>query len=115
MIVAALMVMAADVAPASALAKPPRPITGFIDQDDYPATAIKADAQGRVDALLTINEAGLVTSCTIKRSSGHKLLDDTTCQLVLERYSFDPARNDKGQPVAVQAVLPVVWVLPALE
>ena len=113
MILVALMMMGA--VPATALAQPPRPITGFIDQDDYPAAAIKADAQGRVEALLKISETGLVTSCTIRRSSGHRLLDETTCQLVLARYRFDPALNDQGQPIAVEAVLPVVWALPSLE
>jgi protein TonB len=112
MIAATAMLMLADVTPAPAWAEPPRPIAGYIASEDYPPEALRNDLQGRVDALLTISEAGSVVSCTIKRSSGHRLLDDTTCRLVLARYRFDPARNGDGRPVEVQAVLPVIWALP---
>jgi len=115
MLLIALSLAVEEPAKAAPWAEPPRPIAGYIGSEDYPRDALRNDEQGRVDALLTISEAGSVTSCTIRRSSGHQLLDDTTCRLVLARYRFDPARNSQGQPVAVQAVLPVVWILPSLE
>ena len=112
--ITALLVGVGAWAPVPAWAEPPRPIAGRIGQEDYPRAAIRSEAQGRVEALLTISETGAVASCVIARSSGHKLLDETTCRLVLARYRFDPARNREGKPIAVRAVLPVVWSLPPL-
>lgn len=92
-----------------AWATPPRAIAGSISNDDYPRRALREGAEGRVEALLIIDAVGIVSSCTIKRSSGHRLLDAQTCRLVRSRYRFEPARNSDGQPVSVQAVLPVEW------
>jgi protein TonB len=88
---------------------PPRAITGSISNADYPREALRDGAEGRVEALLSIDSAGIVSSCIIKRSSGNKLLDAQTCKLVRSRYRFEPARNSDGQPISVQAILPVEW------
>ena len=106
------LLLAAVEAHAARLATPPHLISGSIAHSDYPKAALKGDMQGRVEALLTINEKGIVSSCTISRSSGHRLLDDTTCRLVLARFRFDPARNAEERPVATRAVLPVDWMIP---
>jgi protein TonB len=90
----------------------PRPIAGAIAHSDYPKAALHGDMQGRVEALLTINEKGLVSTCAIRRSSGNRLLDRTTCRLVRTRYRFDPARDAEGRPVRTLAVLPVEWMIP---
>lgn len=71
---------------------------GRIAPADYPRAA--GGQQGTVRAELTVSAAGAVTRCTIVRSSGSAVLDDTTCRLIRERFRFTPARDARGRAVA---------------
>lgn len=106
-----LLAWAEPAAEPKSWAVPPRQIAGRIDSSDYPREALWDGSEGRVEAYLIIDATGIVSSCTIKRSSGNNLLDAQTCKLVLARYRFDPARNTEGLPISVHAVLPVEWKL----
>jgi protein TonB len=67
--------------------------------DDYPMEARRSLWSGTVIADLTINARGAVDDCKIVQSSGHKLLDDTTCSILLKRARFKPARDKDGNAV----------------
>jgi protein TonB len=68
--------------------------------DDYPFAARRHGWQGTVIADLTINARGTVDKCAVVKSSGYKLLDDSTCDILVKRAQFHPARDKSGNAVA---------------
>lgn len=91
----------------------PRPINAgrWISQDDYPAAARQAGAEGPVGIRLRVSELGRVTGCEVTTSSGNTDLDAAACRLMTQRGRFDPARNGKGDPIAANFDTTVRWVL----
>jgi periplasmic protein TonB len=65
---------------------------------DYPRGA--NGEQGAVTAELEVGADGRVTGCAVVRSSGNRVLDDTTCRLIRERFRFAPARDQEGRAIA---------------
>ena len=85
----------------------------FFGPDAYPAGALRAQAQGRVVARLSVGTDGRVTDCSVTSSSGNSDLDDTTCRIARRSVKFSPAKDDSGNPIGSTYTLPVRWVLPA--
>jgi TonB family protein len=80
--------------------------------DDYPKEAMIHGWQGTVIAELTVSSAGRVSKCRIVRSSGYKVLDDKTCEILFERAKFIPAKDIAGHPtVDTLRTPPIVWRL----
>lgn len=87
----------------------PRPL---ISSNDYPGEAVRRRWEGDVVADLTISPAGRVSTCRIVKSSGHSILDDTTCKIMLERAVFLPAADKDGRPVMdTLRTPPIEWRL----
>jgi TonB family protein len=63
----------------------------------YPADAIRAELEGRVEIKLRINKSGRVASCAVSRSSGHQILDDAACTQAKKHARFIPARDANGK------------------
>lgn len=84
----------------------------YFSSDNYPPSALRAGAQGRVVASLSVGTDGRVTACTVTSSSGNSDLDDTTCRIARSRIRFTPAKDDAGSPIASTYTLPVSWRLP---
>lgn len=80
--------------------------------DSYPPEAIRQGQQGRTVAVLTVDASGTPVRCTVKTSSGSRALDRATCTTALARVRFEPARDNRGAPIASHYTLPVRWVLP---
>jgi protein TonB len=81
--------------------------------DDYPAAAIAAEAQGTAQAQLTIGPSGQVVGCDLIRSTGNSALDSTTCNILRRRVKFTPAKDSNGQATTdTYTTPPIVWVLP---
>ena len=79
----------------------PKPIPlRIIHADDYPFQARRHGWEGTVVADLTISARGTVDKCDVVKSSGYKLLDDTTCSILVKRARFHPARDKDGNAVA---------------
>lgn len=78
---------------------PPRHIAGEITSADYPPSAAHANIGGTVGVLFVVSPEGLVTDCEVTQSSGSDALDDTTCRLIIERYRYEPSRDEQGRPV----------------
>lgn len=79
---------------------------------DYPPAAIRRGAVGVVEVLVNVGAEGKALDCRIIRSSGHKDLDDTTCQKLLSRGSFIPGRDRNGKAVVSPFYFGVNWMLP---
>jgi protein TonB len=84
----------------------------YFGTDNYPPAAIRAGAQGRVVARLSVGADGRVTDCSVTSSSGNDDLDSTTCRIAKSRVRFSPAKDDSGNSIASTYTLPVRWVLP---
>ena len=84
----------------------------FFGADNYPPAAIRAGAQGRVVASLTVGTDGRVTACSVSTSSGSRDLDDATCRISRSRVRFTPAKDDNGSPISSTYPLSVRWQLP---
>lgn len=85
----------------------------YFSDDQYPPSAQRAGASGRVVAKLTVGTNGRVVGCDVQTSSGNKDLDDTTCRIARSRVKFSPALDQDGRPITSTYTLPVRWVLPS--
>jgi protein TonB len=74
-------------------------VAGRIRNSDYPKAAGAAGVGGTVSVLYVVAPSGRVTDCEVTRSSGSAALDDTTCDLIIARFRFEPARDADGRPV----------------
>lgn len=80
--------------------------------DYYPPYAKRAGLEGRVGVKIHIDTQGVVSDCRVVMSSGVSVLDQTTCALAIRNGKFSPARNENGQVIESDVVLPVVrWQL----
>jgi protein TonB len=84
----------------------------LFSEDDYPASAQSAGAEGTVVASITIGPDGRVAGCNVTRSSGNSALDSTTCNIIRRRAKFTPARDSNGNPVSdTISTPPIRWQL----
>lgn len=85
----------------------------WVLNDDYPKAALRARMEGTTGFALQIDAEGRVTGCTVTSSSGHALLDDTTCSLLTARARFTPAENAQGVKIASEWRSRFRWELPS--
>ena len=81
--------------------------------DDYPATTLRLEAEGKVDVRLVVDATGRVIACAIEKSSGSEILDRTTCTLLKRRARFTPAIDRNEQPATDIWRYTYMWTLPA--
>ena len=102
-----------DPIPPGTTAPAPRGLPGaWVTNDDYPPAALRAEQSGDVIFRLDLDEAGRVTNCTIRASSGSDLLDQTTCGLLRRRARLTPARDASGNPIPSQWSNGFRWSIP---
>ncbi|MEA3016991.1 MAG: periplasmic protein TonB [Sphingomonadales bacterium] len=95
---------------------PPHRLTRqLLENDDYPAAAIRNNESGTVTAAWEVAEDGAAESCRIIRPSGSAALDEATCAAVARRMVYDPARDAAGNPIRANDRLTVVWRMPPDE
>lgn len=103
-------------ATAAALAKPAIPVNNpatWVTPADYPAEALRAEAEGNVTFMLKIGPDGRPTGCLIKASSGNSALDAATCAVVVRQARFSPALDKQGRPTEGLYTNRVRWTIPA--
>jgi TonB family protein len=89
-------------------------LSRYFSTDDYPADAVLRRAEGTVSFRLEIDRAGRVVSCTVTRSSNDASLDNATCAILRARAQYEPALDDRGQPIAGVDNGRVTWRLPRI-
>jgi len=80
--------------------------------DDYPARALREEAQGTTRFTLTVGPDGRASDCQVTGSSGNSSLDETTCRLMRQRSRFDPALDSNGKPTTGTWSNSVRWEIP---
>ena len=66
--------------------------------EDYPSESFKNNEQGKVTFELKVGTDGLPKSGRIIQSSGFERLDLRTCEIMMKRARFQPARLSNGEP-----------------
>ena len=94
---------------------PPRKegkIYQLFSNDDYPPEATANGWEGVVVVDLIIRADGQPRSCRIAQSSGHQVLDVKTCEIMIQRARFVPARDSNGRAVEdTFRTPPIKWLL----
>lgn len=80
---------------------------------EYPKGALAAGQQGLVGYKVKLDREGYATECEVTRPSGHSILDQETCRLILNRATFKGVRDSSGRRVATVTEGTVNWVLPS--
>jgi hypothetical protein len=78
--------------------------------NDYPAFLKKSDKPRTVQTRTTVRPDGTVQSCVAEVGSGDARLDAYTCDLIVRRSHFLPAKWTDGSPVYGVIRLPVTWM-----
>lgn len=81
-------------------------------ESDYPSSALRRGAVGVVEVLFYVGVDGKPFDCKVIRSSGHNDLDTRTCEKILQRGRFNPARDRNGQAMASPYFFSVNWLIP---
>ncbi len=82
----------------------------YFSSGAYPDEAIRARAQGRTVALITVDRGGKPSACRTVRSAGSATLDKTTCLILMGNARYEPAAA--GEAERRFSVVPVRWALP---
>lgn len=109
---AALLMLAGPEGDGPARARSLEPMANWFSDRDYPADAIRRQAEGRAGFRLVIDQRGSVESCAITTSSGDEALDSATCSILRIRGRFSPALDAGGHPVKDSIAASVRWALP---
>ncbi len=98
-----------------ALRSRPSPVGGaasWFRAFDYPRESILGREQGKTVARLRVRGDGSVGECVVVASSGHRRLDERTCEIHSSRARYEPARDANGNPAEAMAIVSVTWTLP---
>ena len=85
---------------------------GKIKNGDYPKAVREAHISGTTVTEVAVGANGRPAGCRITRTSGSRELDAVTCQLIMQRFKFRPARNAAGQAIAAQIEYEQEWDAP---
>ena len=75
-----------------------RQIRGRFRNSDFPSSA-KAAGRLTIGVRYAVGPSGRVEHCEIIAPSGYPEVDAMTCRVIVERYRFQPARDEEGVPV----------------
>lgn len=104
-----LLLAAAAAAPSAPT--PLSPLGAMITAADYPAAAMRSGVTGQVGFRLRVDATGKPDGCVVTRTSGSAELDNATCDLMLTRARFSPARGVGGEPERGDFSSSVAWTL----
>ena len=78
---------------------------------NYPPRALAAGEEGPVFFTVVLDKDAHPMSCQVTHGSGHPLLDEETCDLIVQHAVFGKSRDAKGNLVKVAEGV-VNWTLP---
>jgi TonB family protein len=79
---------------------------------NYPERALAKGEQGAVYFLVTLDKAAQPTSCQVTHGSGHPLLDQETCDLIVQHATFKSLRDANGRATKSTHEGVVNWRIP---
>lgn len=97
-------------APPATKAERDRQISEIVFQN-YPARALAAGEEGPVFFTVSLDKDAHPTACQVTHGSGHPLLDEETCDLIVQHAVFSKSMDANGNLVKVAEGV-VNWTLP---
>lgn len=79
---------------------------------NYPPRALAAGEEGPVFFKVTLDKDAHPTTCEVTHGSGHPLLDEETCNLVVQHAVFNSARDANGRLTRETTEGVVNWTIP---
>lgn len=95
----------------SAVAIQPEPVKDvrtLFSPADYPQDAQRADLEGKAQVMLLIDEKGATKSCHVIHREGSPVFEAMSCQVLLKRASFRPAKDLRGRPIRSSYMSPFI-------
>ena len=89
--------------------RPPRRLRGRLSDSDYPPGLVEQAPSGIVWVRYVVETDGSVTNCTVTETSGHRSIDEITCNLIERRFRYDPARDGAGRPIRSNLIEKYEW------
>ena len=87
---------------------PARRITKIPDRE-YGRLSSTGIRRGSVGVTIKVNTDGSVSNCRVARTSGDSSIDSLMCDLTLRYIRFEPARDDRGRPIAQDVTFYPNW------
>jgi protein TonB len=84
----------------------------WLSNEDYPARALRAEAEGIAAYRLIVGTNGRVSACEVIRSTGNAQLDAATCDNIARRARFEAATDETGAKVLGSYTGTVRWDIP---
>lgn len=78
----------------------------------YPAGALARGEQGAVYFVVTLDQEAHPTSCQVTHGSGHPLLDEETCDLIVKNAVFNSVKDASGRATKTTHEGVVYWRIP---
>ncbi|TKD52878.1 energy transducer TonB [Sphingomonas baiyangensis] len=94
---------------------PPLWLAGRMRFADLPRSLRGQNLDGRVEVRYLVATNGRIERCEIERSSGNPLLDRSTCNIIRDRFRFEPSRDARGRPVPAWVVESHEWVIETFD
>jgi Gram-negative bacterial TonB protein C-terminal len=97
------------------MAPPPPPPTqkfGSITEDDYPPSAIRVGEFGTVNVTYTVGRDGRVSICKATSLPELPALQDHSCRIIMRRFRYYPATDERGELISSVVTRRIKWVLP---
>jgi TonB family protein len=86
-------------------------VRAIFSVDDFPAYLVQEGISRTVYVRATVSPDGTLQSCGAEVSSGDSKLDAYTCQIVVRRAKFSPAKWPDGTTVYGVLRVPINWVI----
>ncbi|MEO6152806.1 MAG: energy transducer TonB [Croceibacterium sp.] len=88
----------------------PRQIRGKLAYEDLPLGVLALGQKASVQVRFTVNVDGSTSNCHAVRPSGVATVDELVCRLIMQRFTYRPARDADGRPVRVEVMEWHTWV-----
>lgn len=88
---------------------------GWLNQSDYPESALRRNSTGTVVARLDVDAGGQVAACTVVAGSGDRELDEQTCTSLRRRGRYRPAIDLEGRAAPDRVLTTVVWSIQTIR
>jgi TonB family protein len=75
----------------------------------YPKASFEHGEQGTVHYRVKIDRRGMASDCEVTQSSGFERLDVATCEMLMLRARFTPARDSRGKVTRSTYEGKVIW------
>lgn len=79
---------------------------------NYPPRALANGEQGSVYFVVSLDKDAHATSCQVTHTSGHPLLDEETCDLIVQNAVFQSAKDADGHVTKASVEGVVNWHIP---